>query len=142
MASPINRVTMFKVPDPDNQKKLVKAYEALARDQSKVGNGGGPPLPLPSTPRNSSSTDCGLGFQDGKPYITYLSAGVAETNPRSLGYTVVAKSEFASPEDMRYYDDECPAHATLKKTAALLGMAEKPLTVYFAGHPQYTAAAH
>ncbi|KAL1839498.1 hypothetical protein VTK73DRAFT_4021 [Phialemonium thermophilum] len=35
MATRIHRVTLFKVPDPENQKKLLEAYEVLKRDQKK-----------------------------------------------------------------------------------------------------------
>ena len=34
--APIHRVTMFKIPDPENQSKLVEAYKTLGRDQKKV----------------------------------------------------------------------------------------------------------
>jgi len=32
----IHRVTLFKVPDPANQKKLVEAFQILAKEQSRV----------------------------------------------------------------------------------------------------------
>lgn len=32
----IHRSTMFKVPDPENQKKLVEAYRVLETEQQKV----------------------------------------------------------------------------------------------------------
>jgi hypothetical protein len=38
---------------------------------------------------------------------------------------------FANRDDMEYYDNECPAHANLKKVAAGLGLPERPLIVYF-----------
>lgn len=72
-----------------------------------------------------------INSQDGKPYILYVCAGEAHDDPRSNGYTVVAKTEFASMEDMKYYDDECPAHAELKKTVTTLNVSEKPMSVYF-----------
>ena len=74
-------------------------------------------------------------LQDGKPYIPFICAGVAMDDPRTKGYTIVAKTEFWSLEDLQYYDKECEAHAALKKTAATLGLAEPPLTVYFEGSP-------
>jgi len=52
-------------------------------------------------------------------------------DPRAKGYTVVAQAEFATLDDMRYYDTECAAHAALKKVAGTLGLAEPPLAVYF-----------
>lgn len=69
-------------------------------------------------------------IQDGKPYILSLVAGVAEEDARSQGYTVVAKSEFASMDDLKYYDNECKAHQVLKATAKTLGM-EGVMTVFF-----------
>lgn len=32
----IHRVTMFKIPNPENQSKLIEAYKTLGRDQKKV----------------------------------------------------------------------------------------------------------
>ncbi|TLS22137.1 uncharacterized protein PpBr36_09784 [Pyricularia pennisetigena] len=104
----IHRVTMFKLPNQEDQQKLLAAYEQMAKTQSK----------------------------DGKPYILSLCAGAAAPDARSQGYTIVAKSEFASEADMKYYDEECQAHGELKKTAQSLSLADKPLTVYFSGSPQ------
>jgi hypothetical protein len=36
MSTRINRITMFKLPDPEAQKKLLAAYDVLAKEQSKV----------------------------------------------------------------------------------------------------------
>ncbi|KAM7191007.1 hypothetical protein V8F33_009124 [Rhypophila sp. PSN 637] len=99
----IHRTTMFKLPDTENQKKLVEAYKVLETEQKK----------------------------DGKPYILRLSAGLAIQDPRSKEYTVVAQAEFSSLDDMRYYDNECPAHGALKKQASTMGITEPPLTTYF-----------
>ncbi|KAK4466700.1 hypothetical protein QBC42DRAFT_166097 [Cladorrhinum samala] len=103
----IHRTTMFKIPDEKNQEKIVDAYRRLAEEQEK----------------------------DGKPYILYSYAGNACDDQRSKGYTVVAYTRFASLDDMKYYDDECPAHAALKKKGATLGVSEPPLIVYFEGAP-------
>ena len=32
----VNRDTMFKVPDPEDQQRLLEAFNVLARKQSKV----------------------------------------------------------------------------------------------------------
>ena len=42
----------------------------------------------------------------------------------------MAKSEFSSLDDMKYYDDECEAHKTLKIGAKSLGV-EGVMTVYY-----------
>ena len=48
---------------------------------------------------------------------------------------MVAHTTFNNIEDMGYFDNECAAHAAVKKTAASLGMTEPPLAVYFEGQP-------
>lgn len=55
-----------------------------------------------------------LAKQDGKQYILSMSVGPAEEDSRSQGFTIVSKTEFASLDDMRYYDTDCEAHADLK----------------------------
>ena len=74
--------------------------------------------------------------QNGAPYILSLTAGVAEADPRSNGFTVVAKTEFANLDDMKYYDNECKAHQDLKAAAKGLTI-EGIQTVYFT--PQVVA---
>ncbi|KAK0729934.1 hypothetical protein B0H67DRAFT_547990 [Lasiosphaeris hirsuta] len=103
MASYVNRITMFKVPDPENQRRLLDAYQALANSQQKGG----------------------------EPYILSAQASLTKGDPRCRGYTVVAQTGFASLDDMKYYDTECPAHAIVKKTAGSLGLSEPPLVVYY-----------
>lgn len=68
--------------------------------------------------------------QDGKPYILSMVVGPAEADPRSQGYTLVSKTEFASMEDMKYYDEECPAHGVIKSFVKELTV-DGILTVYF-----------
>jgi hypothetical protein len=36
MAARIHRVTMFKIPSVENQKKLIEAYKTLSQNQKKV----------------------------------------------------------------------------------------------------------
>ena len=128
MSTRINRITLFKLLDPAGQKRLVKAYQELAKTHSRVSQVIPGPLP-------SGVTVADNAFQDGKPYILYVSAGIVLDDPRAQGYTVAAKTEFASLDDMRFYDEQCQAHAALKETAKAAGVAEKPLTVYFGGEP-------
>lgn len=59
-----------------------------------------------------------------------MVVGPAEADPRSQGYTLVSKTEFASMEDMKFYDDECPAHNELKGLVKTLGV-DGIMTVYF-----------
>lgn len=74
-------------------------------------------------------------LQEGKPYILSMAVGPAEADPRSQGYTVVSKTEFANMEDLKYYDDECSAHQELKVVAKTLEIGGI-MTVYF--KPQIT----
>ncbi|PNP55696.1 hypothetical protein THARTR1_04220 [Trichoderma harzianum] len=102
MADRVHRITMFKLPSEESQKKLLEEYKTLKENNRK----------------------------DGKPYILSIAAGPAEPDQRSQGFTFVSKSEFASLEDMKYYDEECVAHQALKKVAMTLGV-EGVMTVYF-----------
>lgn len=104
--APIHRITMFKLPDPEAQKKLMDAYKTLGQDQKK----------------------------DGKPYIVSMTVGPAMDDPRTQGWTVVSKTEFASLDDMKYYDEQCEAHAALKNYSKTLGIQGGPagvMTVYY-----------
>ncbi|ROT37610.1 hypothetical protein SODALDRAFT_351849 [Sodiomyces alkalinus F11] len=104
MADRIHRVTLFKLPNKEHQEQLIASYRVLSSQQQR----------------------------DGKPYILSLVVGPAVEDARSKGYTVVAKTEFASLDDMRWYDNECPAHAALKKTAGSFGIGpDDILSVYF-----------
>ncbi|RYP22708.1 hypothetical protein DL765_001558 [Monosporascus sp. GIB2] len=106
MANGINRVTLFKVPSPEGQQKLIEAFKEMQTGSKK----------------------------DGKPYILSLSVGQAADDPRSQGWTVVAQTKFASLDDMRYYDEQDEAHAALREKAKGYGIAGGPagvLTVYF-----------
>ena len=49
---------------------------------------------------------------------------------QAQGYTLAVKTEFATLEDMRYYDEECAAHKALK-AVAFTKRVEGRLTVYF-----------
>ncbi|KAM4065177.1 stress responsive a/B barrel domain-containing protein [Hirsutella rhossiliensis] len=102
MADRIHRVTMFKAPKPEDRQKLIEQYKLLNQNNAK----------------------------DGKPYILSLSVGDAQDDPRSQGFTLVCETEFASLDDMKYYDDECPAHQKLKAAAKDMTI-DGVMTVYF-----------
>lgn len=59
-----------------------------------------------------------------------MTAGPAEQDPRSQGYTLVNKTEFASMEDMRFYDEQCAAHQQVKEVVGAI-TCEGIMTVYF-----------
>lgn len=59
-----------------------------------------------------------------------MTVGPAEADPRSQGYTLISKTEFASLDDMKYYDTDCPAHAALKAKITEV-TCEGIMTVYF-----------
>ncbi|RDW80108.1 hypothetical protein BP6252_04746 [Coleophoma cylindrospora] len=96
------RVTMFKIPSKADQETILANYLTLSKTQLK----------------------------DGKPYILSLEAGVAEDDPRSQGFTIVAKSVFKNMDDMKYYDTECAAHEKLKVGNKALGV-EGLMTVFY-----------
>jgi hypothetical protein len=85
----INRITLFKIPNISDQKRLIDIYRTMQTDALK----------------------------DGNPYILSVAAGQAFEDARNQGYTVAVVSTFSSVEDMKYYDDECKAHAALKSVA-------------------------
>jgi hypothetical protein len=60
--------------------------------------------------RGSMLTSC----QDGKTYIQLAQANPTRDDPRSQGYTLLARCIFESKEDMDYYDNEDEAHAKIK----------------------------
>ncbi|KAM0444318.1 hypothetical protein ACHAPV_010335 [Trichoderma viride] len=85
----INRITLFKIPDTEDQIKLLNIYREM---------------PLKA-------------MKDGKPYILSVTAGTAKPDQRAQGFTVAVISVFGSAQDMVYYDNECAAHAELKAFA-------------------------
>jgi len=68
--------------------------------------------------------------KDGKPYMISCTAYKLHEDPRSNGFTVAARTRFASLEDMRFYDDECPAHKGLKEVIKPK-IKGPPMTIYF-----------
>lgn len=72
-------------------------------------------------------------LQDGEQYIQTSAGHVTHEDPRSRGYTFVARTVFLTKEDMDYYDTECAAHGNIK--AMLKGKIEDgpPLMVYMDG---------
>jgi len=102
MSGSIIRVTLFKIPTKESQDQMVENYKTLSRSAVK----------------------------DGKPYILSLQAGPVFDDARSAGFTFVAKSEFKTVEDMKYYDNDCEAHKALKLNAKTLGV-EGMMMVYY-----------
>jgi hypothetical protein len=99
--SPIMRITLFKLPDQGAVQEAIEKYSALSQ----------------------------AALKDGKPYIQMAAANAPHEDPRSQGYTLVARTVFASKADMDYYDNECEAHAGIK--ALLRPKVEAPpLVVY------------
>lgn len=131
MAGRVHRITMFKAPKADDQQKLIEQYKVVDATNQKVRQAGrvrGPRRLIREGPQRP--TWLTALHQDGKPYILSLAVGVAEEDPRSQGFTVVCKTEFASLDDLKYYDDECQAHQSLKAVARTLTI-EGIQTVYF-----------
>ncbi|OAK96505.1 hypothetical protein IQ06DRAFT_297206 [Phaeosphaeriaceae sp. SRC1lsM3a] len=97
----ISRITLLKLADPNIVQEAVQKYATLAQDAKK----------------------------DGKQYIQTAAANPTYDDARSQGYTLVARTVFASKEDMDFYDNECEAHGAIK---ALLkpNVGGPPLVVY------------
>ncbi|KAG4033607.1 hypothetical protein MFRU_004g01110 [Monilinia fructicola] len=91
----IIRITMFKVPSQASRDSMLKGYETLSKTAVK----------------------------NSLPYIVSLHAGETQPNdPRTQGYSVVAKTEFKNLEDMKYYEEGCEAHQKFKAAVKTLGI--------------------
>ncbi|PVH76666.1 stress responsive A/B barrel domain-containing protein [Cadophora sp. DSE1049] len=98
---PIQRITLFKIPNVADQEKLLEIYKGMKQNALK----------------------------DGKPYILSVTAGQGIPSQRDQGYTIAVVSVFASVQDMVYYDEECEAHKKLKAFAK--GVHQGAMMVYF-----------
>jgi hypothetical protein len=103
MTTSIHRITMFKIPKEEDRQKLLEQYKVLSSTHER----------------------------NGKPYILSLYAGPAEEDQRSQGFNFVCKTEFASMDDMKFYDEECAAHQGIKNIFKTLTVDGVPMTVYF-----------
>lgn len=100
-SKPINRVTLFKIPSEEDRARLIDIYRTLPT----------------------------RALKDGKPYILSATVGPTYDDARNQGYTLAIISTFASVEDMKYYDNDCAAHAELKGVAKT--MHQGVMMVYF-----------
>ncbi|KAI9814631.1 MAG: hypothetical protein M1827_003187 [Pycnora praestabilis] len=102
MASkPVHRLTLFKIPEDEDQKAVLTKYRTLKQDAIK----------------------------DGKPYIVSVDAGKAMPDQRTQGYTLGVKTVFASKVDMDYFDTDCSAHKASKAVSSKV--ADGVIVVYF-----------
>ncbi|KAJ5908826.1 hypothetical protein N7495_001508, partial [Penicillium taxi] len=99
--APIERITLFKIPNDADADKILEQYKILAKTAVK----------------------------DGKPYIVSAAVGKSFPDPRNKGYNVSVKTTFASLDDMKYYDADCEAHKALKALAAPIK--EDVLSTYY-----------
>ncbi|BDD58267.1 hypothetical protein MPDQ_003700 [Monascus purpureus] len=99
--APVERITLFKIPNEGDLPSLEEQYKILVANAKK----------------------------DGKPYILTVAAGKCFPDPRNKGFNFSVKTTFASMEDMEYYDKECAAHQALK--AYVAPIKEDILTTYF-----------
>ncbi|KAJ5949241.1 hypothetical protein N7454_000825 [Penicillium verhagenii] len=88
--APIERITLFKIPNDADADRLLEQYKILAKTATK----------------------------NGKPYIVAAAVGKSIADPRNRGFNISVKTTFASMEDMKYYDSECEAHKGLKALVA------------------------
>ncbi|KAI2900917.1 hypothetical protein CBS63078_6893 [Aspergillus niger] len=84
--APIERITLFKIPNDADRDRVLEQYKVLAKTAVK----------------------------DGKPYILSSAAGASIPDERNQGWNLSVKTTFASLEDMVYYDEQCEAHKALK----------------------------
>ncbi|KAJ6113939.1 hypothetical protein N7523_007256 [Penicillium sp. IBT 18751x] len=108
--APIERITLFKVPNEADRLRLLEQYKVLAKTATKA-------------------CTTHLSDRDGKPYIVAAAVGQSFEDPRNKGYNISVKTTFASMEDMKYYDTECEAHKALKAVAGPIK--EDVLTTYY-----------
>ncbi|OJD40779.1 stress responsive a b barrel domain-containing protein [Diplodia corticola] len=103
MSKPINRITLFKVPNPDDIPAILEKYTTLTTDAKK----------------------------DSKPYITSAKANAVIPDPagRNQDFTIAANTVFASLDDMKFYDEDCEAHKAIK--AFLKPRIQGVMTVYY-----------
>ncbi|EKV04895.1 Dimeric alpha-beta barrel [Penicillium digitatum] len=99
--APIERITLFKIPNEADRDRVLEQYKVLAK----------------------------TAIKDGKPYILAAAVGASIPDPRNQGYNLSVKTTFASMDDMKFYDSECEAHKALKACAG--PVKEDVLTTYF-----------
>jgi hypothetical protein len=115
---PILRITLFNIPHPTDQQKLISIYKAMPTTATKVCMNSPPILiSVAHYPPLSADTHANLPAQDGKPYIQSVTVGAVDEDQLAQGYSVAAISAFASIEDLYYYDSQCAAHSKLKEFA-------------------------
>ncbi|KAH9859492.1 hypothetical protein IAQ61_011273 [Plenodomus lingam] len=102
--APIIRLTLFKLPDQSILDQAIEKYSTLTKDALKQNT----------------------------PYIQSSSAHRLHDDARSQGYTLLARTVFASREDMDYFDKEDGAHGGLQAVIRP-GLGEMPLVVYSDG---------
>ena len=109
--APIERITLFKIPNEEDLNRVLEQYKTLAKTAVKVLL---PSLLLFILLLESNNSDI---LQDGKPYILSSAVGKSFPDPRNKGFNLSVKTTFASLDDMKYYDSECEAHKALKAVA-------------------------
>ncbi|KAF2821513.1 hypothetical protein CC86DRAFT_303045 [Ophiobolus disseminans] len=99
--STVRRITLFKIPNQEDQQKLLGMYANMATKALK----------------------------NSQPYIISVEARRTQPDQRNQGFTIVAISTFKSAEDFEFYDKDCEAHAELRTFAR--SVAEGFCMVYF-----------
>lgn len=97
----VTRVTLFKIPSEEGRQRLINLYRTL---------------PAKAT-------------REGRHYILSANVGPTFDDARNQGFTLAATTTFATLEDWKYYDEQCPAHGEIKTLAKTLH--EGIMMVYF-----------
>jgi len=102
-ATPITRVTMLEIPGEAHQAIALQGFEVFTKTQQK----------------------------DGVPYILSMQAGRVSGSVLEQGFTIVAKSIFATEEDMEFYETQCLGHLEYKKFLKANAPVEGLMSVIF-----------
>ncbi|MCJ1334069.1 hypothetical protein MMC10_010776 [Thelotrema lepadinum] len=97
----VQRITMFKITDDT-------AYPAVEAEYKKLQ---------------------GVATKDSTPYILSVNGHPLLPDQRSQGFNFIARTSFATLDDMKYYDEECQAHKNLKTVVG--PHAQGVMTVYW-----------
>lgn len=117
----IQRVYAFNVPNEEDIPGMVQAYRDLAEENQKVCH----------TTSPSSFPQMLTQLQDGEKYILDIKAFKQDGDKFNQNYNFVAMTQFKDAEDMKFYDNECPAHQKLKDVGK--GKTGPPLILF--GNP-------
>jgi len=108
---PFLRQACFKVKREDDVQKMMDAYSSLSKTNERVSKRHEARTCSYRTPDRSFYWE-----QNGKPYLLAVEPHATIADSRNQGYNFVATTQYASMDDIEYYDTDCEAHKQLKST--------------------------